>query len=160
MKFYIFAARDLHDERPHIFYSDDFSKADEGTQYEVLKSFFVDYLTPEDKNYYDAFVQKVDGRDSIVIPKGDTITITEIGADGSFCFDDDGLEFCIPREIDTPMYLRCLDSSLVACDVMGVSCGPDGCCDDGGECYEDDYDQHSEEWYIARDHGLDTDPYI
>lgn len=31
--------------------------------------------------------------------------------------------------------------------------------DDVEEDY-DNYDQHSEEWYIARDHGEDTDPFM
>ena len=109
MKLYIYASRDLHDNKPHIFYSEDFTDSDIGNEYEVLKSFFVDYLKPEDLDYYNEFIQKVDGENSIVIPKGEVITITDIDSDGTFCFETDGLEFCIPASIDTPMYLRCLD---------------------------------------------------
>lgn len=166
MKLYIYAARDLHDDKPHIFYSEDFTPEDNGNEYEVLKSFFVDYLKPEDGDYYNDFIQKVDGRDSIVIPKGEIITITETNSDGTFCFEVDGLEFCIPADIDTPMYLRCLDSELVACDIMGADqYDPDDDEDLEEDEDEEEYDpyaygQHSEDWYIARDHGDDTDPFM
>lgn len=113
MKLYIYASRDLHDDKPHIFYSEDFTDDDVGNQYKVLKSFFVDYLKPEDQNYYDAFTRKVDGKDAIVIPQGDTITITDVESDGTFCFEADDLEFCIPGDIDTPMYLKCINNTLV-----------------------------------------------
>ena len=113
MKFYIYASRDLHDTKPHIFYIEDFTDDDIGNQYEVLKPFFVDYLTADDGDTYDDYVQKVDGRDAIVIPKGDTITVTDIESDGTFCFEVGGLEFAIPSDIDTPMYLRCTDTAVV-----------------------------------------------
>ena len=156
MKLYIYATRDLHDNKPHIFYSEDFTDSDINNEYEVLKSFFVDYLKPEDADYYNEFVQKVDGKNSIVIPKGEIITITDIDPDGTFCFEIDGLEFCIPTDIDTPMYLRCVNSELVACDISATSDPND---------YEEEYNpycygQHSEDWYIARDHGDDTDPFM
>lgn len=112
MRIFIYASRDLHDDKPHIFYSEDFTDNDIGNQYKVLKSFFVDYLKPEDGDYYDNFIQKVDGKDSIVIPKGDTITITDVESDGTFCFQADDLEFCIPADIDTPMYLKCVNSMM------------------------------------------------
>ena len=163
MELYIYATRDLHDTKPHIFYSEDFTDSDIGNEYEVLKPFFVDYAEPDDYDFYSDFIQKVDGKDSIVIPKGTIITIDDIENDGSFCFESEGLKFCIPKEIDTPMYLRCLDTALVACDINAADYIDYNWDDEESEYDEDynpnDYYQHSEEWYIARDRGEDTEPF-
>jgi len=126
MKLYIYAERDLHDSKPHIFYSEDFSDNDIGNCYEVLKTFFVDWLNENDNPFLDDemdhFVRRVDGKPAIVIPKGDIITITDIdnGAfefEVPFNYESDTFRFWVGDKYDTPMYLRCTESELVACDI-------------------------------------------
>ena len=109
MKLYIYATRDLHDDKPHIFYTEDMSEADIGNQYEVLKSFFVDYLRPEDDDMYDGWIKYFEGKPAIFIPKGTIITITDLEPDGTICFEADGKEFCSPADVETIMYMRYLE---------------------------------------------------
>ena len=173
MKLYIFAARDLHDNKPHIFYSEDFTDADIGNQYEVLKSFFVDWYDPKDSPFLEDeiphYVRQFEGKYAIRIPKGDIITITDVD-NGSFEFETGDFRFWVNNEnygFDIPLYMRCINSNIVASDTFD----PD---DEGYDDEEDEeeyideeeeydpgmWDPRSEEWYIARDHGEDTDPYI
>ena len=122
MRLYIYASRDLHDDKPHIFYSEDFTESDIGNQYEVLKTFFVDWLDEVDDPFvddaeYEHFVRRLEGKDAIIIPKGDVITITDID-NGAFEFEvafkneSDTFRFWVGDKYDTPLYLRMYNTAL------------------------------------------------
>lgn len=163
MRLYICATTDTYGDRPHIFYSEDFTDADIGSQYEVLKSFFVEWYDPDDSPFItdeeiSHYVRPFEGRYAIRIPKGDIITITDVD-NGSFEFETGDFRFWVDNEgygFDIPIYMRCIKCGVPTCNVTGAS-------DLYAEDEDDDYNaygQHSEDWYIARDRGEDTEPFV
>lgn len=132
---------------------------------DVLEEIDIDAPVGSDEDYLEDIIQNdsniylslLEVYDSDIIELGDDgyeITVNfagYMGADAVYTVYADSVEEAIEQAIEEARF----DLSVESYESLNYEE------DDEQEEYESFYDDpHSEEWYIARDHGEDTDPFI